>query len=531
MKKIFITIAAILALLISAVVVKFSLDKNIPYDVSSDNIEVPSFTSSYLDFEQELSDAESLPFTASAIIDIDNDGTEELFIGGGPNQEDEFFQYANGEFGRMEKGFFTKTVIQDATFGSSVIDVDNNGYSDLIVSRTSGVWLYLNQNGKFSEQKLDLPLKADTSPLSVAISDINRDGHFDMYVAGYIKKELVEGQNIFNKEGYGGTSAMLLNNGDNTFTDITDSSGLAYVHNTFMGIFVDMDNDGLEDLVVAHDTGHVKTWKNIGNNKFIDAPNPNSKEYSYPMGIAVTDYQNNGLVDFFFSNVGSTAPAPLAKGDLRDDQIYNDKWIMFQNKGNFKFEDVAEQVKLADYEFSWGAIFEDFNLDGRDDLVVSENYIGFPIHKIPFLRLPGRFLMQTETGEFAETGEQSDVKNTGYSITPITADFNNDGYPDFVHINIAGKSKVFMNKGGDNHYLKVKLTDNISSIGAKITVTLSDGSLLRRDLVSGEGLSSDQSHIQIFGLQQSSVTEVQVRYLDGRVEVKQGDFVNQLLSF
>lgn len=173
--------------------------------------------------------------------------------------------------------------------------------------------------GNFAPQKLNITFPSDTTPLSVAIIDINRDVHFDMYIYGYIKKELVEGQNIFNKQGYGGKSLMLLNNGVNTFTVITDSSGLRYKHNTFMGIFVDIDNDSLEDLVVAHDTGHVKTWKNIGNNQFTDIPNPSSNEYNYPMGIVATDYGDDGLVDFFFSNVGSTPSEFLVKGDLRDD--------------------------------------------------------------------------------------------------------------------------------------------------------------------------------------------------------------------
>lgn len=298
-----------------------------------------------------------------------------------------------------------------------------------------------------------------------------------------------------------------------------------------MGIFVDIDNDSLEDLVVAHDTGHVKTWKNLGNNKFADIPNPNSNEYSYPMGIAVTDYDDDGLVDFFFSNVGSTPPEFLVKGDLRDDQKFNPKWIMFKNKGNFQFDDIAEQVKIADYEFSWGAIFEDFNLDGKDDLVVSENYIGFPPHKLKFLRLPGRFLIQNTVGEFAETGEQSGVINTGYGITPITADFNNDGYPDLVHINVAGKSKAFINKGGNAKYLKVKLPDTITSIAAKIVVKRSDGTTLRRDYVSGEGLNSDQSHIQIFALGDSYAEEISVQYITGETAVKTGKFVNLVVEF
>ena len=530
MKLLLIPLALVVAI-VAAVSIRFTMDKRIPYEVATDTVEIPSFEASYLDFEQALNDAESLPFTAGAVIDIDNDGVEELYVGGGPDQDDAVFRFVDGRFQRLPADTVKKPEMRDASFGATVIDTDANGFSDLIVARTSGVWLYLNQGGRFSGRKLGVDMGADTSPLQVAVSDINRDGHFDMYVSGYIRKELVEGQNIFNKEGYGGTSRMFLNNGDDSFTDITESSGLYYKHNTFMGIFVDIDNDGLEDLVVAHDTGQVRTWKNLGDLKFRNMPNPNSDQYSYPMGIAVTDYENDGLVDFFFSNVGTTPPRFLVTGDLREDQFFNPDWILFKNQGDFRFVDIAEDVKIAGYEFSWGAIFEDFNLDGRDDLVVSENYIGFPPHRIPLFRLPGRFLLQTASGEFAETGEQSGVVNTGFSISPLTADFNNDGYPDIVHVNIAGRPKAFINKGGDSNYLKVKLPDTVRSVAAKITVTLTDGTTLHRDWVSGEGLCSDQSHVQIFGLGDRRASEVTVRYINGERASKTGDFANTLLRF
>ena len=530
--KIMVILPVLMVIMVVAmVVVMMKMDHNAKYEVSTDNTAIPQFTEMEIPFDHKLDHNKSLPFLGSAIIDVDNDGQEELFLGGGPEQQDRLFSFIGGSFVDVTASAgLKKEETKDATFGVSVVDADRNGFADLIITRTTGVWLYSNDNGTFTAEKLPVPLPDNTTPLSVAISDINRDGHIDLFVAGYIHKELAEGQSVF-REGYGGSSVMLLNNGDNTFTDITESAGMTYVHNTFMGIFTDIDNDGLEDLVVAHDTGHVKTWKNKGDNTFEDVKNPDSERFGYPMGIAVSDYDNDGLTDFFFSNVGSTPPKIMVKGDLTDDQVFNEKWILFKNQGDFKFEDVAAKAKVADYEFSWGAIFEDFNLDGRDDLVVSENYVGLPPFQLKFLRLPGRFLVQNENGEFAEVGAQSNIVNKRFSISPITADFNKDGYPDLVHVNLEGKSKAFISKGGKATYLKVQLPSTIESIAAKITVKLDNGKTLYRDYVSGEGLLSDQSHIQIFGLANAKATEVSVKYINGKTDQRTGSFSNETVTF
>jgi hypothetical protein len=292
-----------------------------------------------------------------------------------------------------------------------------------------------------------------------------------------------------------------------------------------------VDRDGDEDLVVVHDTGQVRTWQNNGDGTFINRKNPNSDYYSYPMGIGVGDYNNDGLVDFAFSNVGSTPPNFLIHGDLTDDQVSNWKWILFENLGDFEFRDAAEDAKIADYEFSWGMTLEDLNLDGREDLIVSENYIGLPFHKIPALRLPGRLMIQNNEGEFAAVGKQAGVVNKRYSIAPITADFNADGYPDIVHVNIAGRSQEFLSKGGDNGYLKVKLPNQVSSIAATVEVTLTDGSMLTKPFVSGEGLGSDPSHILVFGLGDQRATDVSVTFIDGRQQALSGDWRNDSVAF
>jgi hypothetical protein len=362
--------------------------------------------------------------------------------------------------------------------------------------------------------------------------DINSDGHFDMYVSGYIRNDLIEGLNIFNKEGYGGTSALLINRGDDSFEDQTEKRGLYYKHNTFQAAFIDFDKDGDLDLVVAHDTGQVRTWENDGNGHFTNAPNPTSAEYTYPMGIAIGDYDNDGLVDFFFSNVGSSPPHFLVKGDLREDQQHNWKWLLFHNLGEMKFEDVAEEARLADYEFAWGAVFEDLNLDGREDLLVSQNFVSSPINMMEFMRAPGRLLVQTPVGEFAEVGAEAGVVNKRFSIAPVTADFNSDGRPDLVHVNISGRSQVFLSTGESrNGFLKVELPRDVSSIGAMITIELEDGKKLFKPYVSGEGLSSDSSHVIIAGLGMQKANKVSVRYIDGHIAERTGPFRNETVSF
>ena len=504
-------------------------DRAIDYDVSTHGINIPTFTEQTINYVPRYDKNNTIPFTASAIIDIDGDGIEEVFLGGGINQNDAFYRFENNIFNDITTQTGWKKATPDRTFSAIALDLDADGDTDLLITRQSGVWLYDNNNGQFSGVRLDLDFDEKSVPLSVAVSDLNRDGLFDMYVAGYIARKHVEGETIFNKE-YGGVSALYINKGNNSFENITKKSGMYYKHNTFQSIFIDVDGDNLEDLVVAHDTGTVKTWKNLGNLKFKDMPNPTTNYFSYPMGIAVTDYNNDGDPDFYFSNVGSTTPPAIVRGDLRDDQVLNTKWIMFENKGNFNFVDIANESKLADYEFSWGAIFEDFNLDGRDDLVVSENYVGFPTHILPAWRLDGRFMVQNKEGEFAAVGEAAGVANRFYGISPLTADFNQDGYPDLIHVNLEGPQKAFLSKGGDANYLKVKLPNTVMSVGAKVKVDLENGQSIYSTFVVGEGLCSDQSHVLTFGLDKQKAVNISVEYLDGRLESQAGQFINQQIN-
>ena len=226
------------------------------------------------------------------------------------------------------------------------------------------------------------------------------------------------------------------------------------------------------------------------------------------MGLAVGDYNNDGLVDFMFSNTGSTLPRALAKGDIKDASLFNEKWILFKNEGDFKFTDTAEETKIADYEFSWGCTFADMNNDGLQDLMVAENYVDFAPNKL--FKLPSRLLIQKDDGTFAPTEEKSGVVNPHYAITSLVSDFNQDGYLDMIWVNIDTPSLAYINKGGTNNYIQVDLGESVNVQGAKVTVTTPTKTLTDW-LVSGEGLASDQTALLQFGLgEETTVSNLKI---------------------
>lgn len=481
-------------------------------------VEVPAFKEVGFPFSHQFDKNNSLPFLGSAIIDVDGDGTPEVFMGGGYNQQDMILGFDGAGFADVtaSRGKGLAKAANDTTFGAAVIDADGDGRSDIFVARDSGITLYANKASGFQGSKLDIPFNAKSAPLSIALADLDHDGHVDMYVSTYIKLARVEGENIFNKEGYGATSLLLLNNGDNTFTDITAKAGVDYLHNTFVGVFSDVDRDGDQDLVVAHDTGQVRTWRNNGDMTFTSAPNPSSDRFGYPMGVGVGDYNNDSRIDFFFSNVSRTPPRFMAKGDLTDDQVFHTPLFLFRNDGGFRFTDAAAEAKVADYEFSWGIVLEDLNNDGREDALIAQNYVSLPFQRM--FRLPGRVLLQLPDGTFATAEDATGLTNRNYEISPLLADFNNDGYVDVVRVNLAGPSRAFISSGGRNGFLKVRLPDAPRSLGALVELGVA-GTKLTKQFTSGEGLSSDQSHELIFGLANAtSIDSVAIYYADGEIK-------------
>ena len=473
--------------------------------------EPPTFSPASIDFTHRYN--KSIQAVAGAsLIDTNGDGIDEIFVGGGKDQSDALFFFESGAFfNRIDGSGLASTV---GTYGSTSLDMDKDGDADLLVAREDGMYLYLNDGGIFQGGKLAITLPPNSIPVAVTASDINRDGWADLYVSTFVDAAHFKTA-TFNKPAHAALNLLLLNNGDNTFTDITERSGLVVRQNTFLAVFVDLNNDGWQDLAVSPNTDTVKIFRNNGDQTFTEIPG--LSQYGFWMGLAVGDVDQDGDQDLFFTNIGTSVPVSIARGDLRSDQVLVSEWLLLRNEGNFRFTDVTAAKKLTGFEFGWGAIFEDFNLDSRLDLVVMESYIKWPPHKLK--KLPGRFFLQMQDGTFLPMTDVAGLENRHYGMAPLASDFNRDGYPDLVFMNLAGPIRAFLNNGGKNTALSVILPDTPRSLGARVTVTTANGKKLHKQIVTGVGMLSDQSQELLFGMGGNPVAKsVEVVWPGGRTE-------------
>ena len=275
----------------------------------------------------------NLPFVGLATVDSDGDGVDEIIVGGGKGQADIIYSYAEDGFKVFPITGLEKSE-SDTTYGIASIDTNGDGPEELFIARGSGVYFAENTGGAYRQRKLEFGIDEKTNPLSIALGDINRDGFVDLYISGYIKVKFAEGTNNF-RENYGGYSYLLLNDGTNNWTDISKEAGIFSQHNRFVAVFADLNSDSYPDIVVAEDTGKVEIWENKKDLSF--ERKPDTTVYSYPMGIGVGDIDNDGDVDLYFSNTGSTLPEAMLRGSLTDEQKFNKDYILLQNDGDFKF--------------------------------------------------------------------------------------------------------------------------------------------------------------------------------------------------
>lgn len=467
------------------------------------------------------------PFVGAAVIDVDGDGKYEVFVGGTQGKLDALLSHVGGKLVNREPG--TGLSISGATtYGATAIDMDGDGRTDLVVARNDGVYIYLNKGQRhFEGRKIPLNLPPHSVPFQVAVADIDHDGHPDLYVSNFVEFPSFRTA-TYNDPSHAKLNILLRNNGDMTFTDITAASGTGGTQNTFCSIFVDLDNDGWQDLVVANNTGEVEIFRNRHDLTFEKVASVSRP--GFWMGVAVGDIDKDGKQDLFFPNVGGSIPEFLTKGDLREGQVHTHDWLLLHNDGNFHFTDVTRKYGLDDEGFGWGGVFEDVTASGELSLFVAENYVKWPVHK--FFKLAGRAFLPTIVDGQVKYRNRDDfgLENKHFGQSSVIVDLDGDGRQDFMWINMEGPTRAYLNKSTGN-YVTVTVPTNARYLGARIHVETPAGRSYSREVTSSQGFMTSQTPEYTFGLGQgTSVKRVVIDMPDGTRQVIENPPINRKVT-
>jgi hypothetical protein len=477
----------------------------------------------------------------AAFIDYDNDGWIDIFVPSGSRLESPPAGATNRLYKNNRNGTFTDVTDQSGlrhtgwASAVAVADYDNDGFDDLFVTYWGGCTLYHNNgDGTFTDvtSNAGISLSEYEWGSGCAFVDYNRDGLLDLIVAHYADLNLKSvprpGESpMCNWKGEPvpcgprglppGGLRLYRNNGDGVFSDVTALSGISKARNSYpMTIAVaDFDNDGWPDIYVACDSTASFLLRNNRDGSFTDvgleagvALNDDGMEQA-GMGVAIGDYNLDGFLDIF-------------KTHFSDDTS-----VLYRNNGKGSFDDVTVRSSLGvETRFTcWGAAMVDFDNDGLPDLFFSTGGIYPELElKLPAysFRTPS-VIFRNLGGKFEELIEQAGpgIAAAHSSRGCAFGDFDNDGDIDVLIVNLNEPPSLLRNDvTGGGHWLKVKLIgvkSNRNAIGA--TVIASYGGQKQAQAVSSQAsfYSANDSRLH-FGLGSNRSAALEIRWPSGVTE-------------
>lgn len=484
------------------------------------------------------------------LLDYDNDGWLDIYFVNGSTYEALRGKASSPHaalFHNNHDGSFTN-VTENAGVGNdrwgvgvAVGDYDNDGWPDIYVTNFGKNRLYHNNHdGTFTDvaERAGVALGGWSS--GPTFGDYDGDGRLDLFVPGYVSYDLDHPpapgspQVAFSSCQFRGIDVMcgprglkgepdhlFHNNGDGTFTEVSVKAGVgdANAYYGLTAIFADVNNDGKPDLIVANDSTPNYLYINKGNGSFEDASYPsgyalneNGRETA-SMGIAVGDYQNNGLVDLYNTT-------------FSDD--YN---TLYRNAGGGNFDEISYRAGVAEVTIpflGWGTGFLDFDNDGWLDLFVVNGHVYPEVDKSDW----GTTFAQRALLFHNLLGKQFElvpaVKGSGLAL-PMTGrgaafgDLFNDGKIDVVINQLDNAPALLRNVNPDkNHWIGLQLLGGPKSprdaVGATVYAT-AEGTRHRANVLSGGSYASSNDQRVHFGLGASStVDSIEIHWPSGRTE-------------
>lgn len=486
-----------------------------------------------------------------ALLDYDNDGWLDIYTVNGST-----YDAMSGKtepphaalFHNNHDGTFTDVAAKAGVtndrwgFGVAIGDYDNDGWPDIYVSNYGKNRLYHNNHdGTFTDLAEKAGVTLGNWSTGATFGDYDGDGKLDLFVPGYVHYDIDNPPTPGTKAvGYvncsfrgantscgprglqGEPDHLFHNNGDGTFSDVSEKAGVsdkAHYYG-FTAVFVDVNNDGKVDLLVTDDSSPNYLYINKGDGTFDDqsfysgfALNQNGLEQA-GMGLAVGDYMNNGLLDLY-------------TGTFSDDYK-----PLFRNGGDAAFTEISPRIGLAapTYPFlTWATEFIDYDNDGWKDIFLVDGHV-YPIvdqHDwgTSYAQRP---LLFHNIGNGSKFEEIPAVVGTGLAeVIPgrgaAFGDLFNDGKIDVV-INCMDHVPVLMrNVNADrHHWVGLKLIGGPKSprdaVGATIYLT-AGGIRQRADVMSGGSYESSNDQRPHFGIgDATSVDAAEIHWPSGFVE-------------
>jgi hypothetical protein len=464
-----------------------------------------------------LSAEKYLPETMGAgcaFLDYDNDGWMDIYLlnSGKCDFYDPSPPLRNALYKNNRDGTFTdvteKAGVSGAGYGQGVAvgDYDGDGLPDLYVTGYGRSVLYHNNgDGTFTDVTEKAGVSAPGWAASAVWFDYDNDGKLDLFVCRYVDFDKIKHhrctapkqadlplQSAYcNPRSYGATASWLFhNNGDGTFTDVSQASGIAEHRGKSLGVVAtDINNDGRLDLFVANDTVADFLFANRGNGRFEEIAEPAGVAYSAEgrprggMGVDSADYNQDGWMDLFVTNL--------------DREMFS----MYQNHRDETFEDDApgNAIGAATRLMSgWGLKFFDYDNDGNLDLFLvdgePDDLVALADPRVSY-REPLMLFRNTGTAFKNISSEAGPIFTRPMAARGLAlGDFDNDGAVDVLISNNNEPPLLLRNTtGGQNHWLGLKLVGkkaNIDAIGARVSYQAGDMKRSHMKVGGGSYLSS-----------------------------------------
>ena len=478
-----------------------------------------------------------------ALLDYDNDGRLDIFFTNGarlldpmpkgarPDKTDPRFwnrlyhQKADGSFEDVTERAGLRG--DGYSMGVAAADFDGDGFVDLYVTGLGGATLYRNRgDGTFEDVTQKTKTTAPGWSTSAGWFDYDRDGRLDLFVARYMDWDFERGtlycgspqvRAYCHPDNFKGAAPLLFHQKpDGTFEEVSERAGVTDATGKSLGVaLADFDNDGLTDIFVANDNARQFLFRNKGDGTFEDVAllagvgyDENGKSFS-GMGVDAADYDNDGFVDVFVT------------------ALSNETYPLFRNNGDvtFSYATSTTGVGLVTVPFSgWGARFADFDNDGLRDIFVAQGHVLDTIEKTAgYLTYKQPPLLMRNTGKgFVNVSTSAGLTTALAARGAAFGDIDNDGDTDVVLGQTDGPAVILRNNGTRNHWLGLALVGakgNRQALGARLTVTDSAGGRQIFDVTSaGSYLSSSDPRI-IVGLgNRTGVRAVEVRWPDGQTQ-------------